>query len=286
VKRLWRRGVRSRLPAATVRVSAAIGALALLASGCASDAQGVTGDEPLLIAAAADLRPAFTVLGEDFEEMTGEEVAFVFGSSGQLAQQLIEGAPMDLYASANVSFVEQVLAAGVGDPDTQATYAFGRITIWSSDTGPSSWASLEEVAADGDVSNIAIANPEHAPYGTAAKQAFETVGEWDRVEPKLVFGENVADTQRLAATGNADVAIVALSLALAADEAGDGSWTLIDEELHAPLQQDLIVVADDPQRAALAARFIEHVNSDEGREVMRRFGFLLPGERATTAAAP
>ena len=285
MKRPRRRGSRSSRPAATIRAGALTVALALLASGCGSDAQGVTGDEPLLVAGAADLRPAFTLLGETFEQATGEDVEFVFGSSGQLAQQLIEGAPMDLYASANVSFVEQVLDAGVGDPDTQATYAFGRITIWSS-AGAVGWGSLEELAADDDVANIAIANPEHAPYGTAAKQAFETVGEWDRVEPKLVFGENVADTQRLAASGNADAAIVALSLALAADEAGDGRWTLIDEDLHEPLQQDLIVVAEDARRAALAARFIDHVGSDEGREVMRRFGFLLPGERAASALAP
>ena len=286
MKRSWRRGSLASRSAARVRAGAAIVALALLASGCGSDALGGTGDEPLLIAGAADLRPAFTVLGETFEEATGEDIEFVFGSSGQLAQQLIEGAPMDLYASANVSFVEQVLDAGVGDPDTQATYAFGRITIWSSAVGAGGWGSLEELAADDGVTNIAIANPEHAPYGTAAKQALETVGEWDRVEPKLVFGENVADTQRLAATGNADVAIVALSLALAADEAGEGSWTLIDEDLHEPLQQDLIVVAEDARRAALAARFIDHVGSDEGREVMRRFGFLLPGERAAPAPAP
>lgn len=259
--------------------------LALLVAACGSDAQAVTADEPLLIAGAADLQPAFTVLGEQFEQATGEQVVFSFGSSGQLAQQLIEGAPMDLYASANVSFVEQVLDAGVGDPVTQATYAFGRITIWSPDGVWGDWQSLEDIGADDDIEFIAIANPEHAPYGLAAKEAFETAGLWDTVQPRLVFGENIADTQRLAASGNADVAIVALSLALAADEAGDGQWTLIDQDLHEPLQQDLVVTAEDPARAALADRFIEYVNSEDGRQVMRRFGFLLPGEEPTGALA-
>ena len=267
------------------RLAAAFAALAVVTSACGTDAQAVTADVPLLIAGAADLMPAFTVLGEDFEQATGEEVVFSFGSSGQLAQQLIEGAPMDLYASANVSFVEQVLDAGVGDPDTQATYAFGRITIWSPVDAWGDWGSLEDVAADDTIEVIAIANPEHAPYGLAAKQAFETAGLWETVQPKLVFGENISDTQRLAATGNADVAIVALSLALAADEAGDGTWVLLDEALHEPLQQDLVVVAEDPDRAALASRFIAYVNSEEGRQVMRRFGFLLPGEEPTGVLA-
>jgi molybdate transport system substrate-binding protein len=180
-----------------------------------------------------------------------------------------------------VSFVEQILDAGVGDPDTQATYAFGRIAIWAPDDAWRGWQLLADLAADDGIRIIAIANPDHAPYGRAAQQALETSGLWDTVEPKLVYGENVADTQRLAATGNADVAIVALSLALAADEAGDGTWVLLDESLHDPLQQDLVVTAEDPDRAALAQRFIDHVDSEDGREVMRRFGFLLPGEDPT-----
>lgn len=262
-----------------------LAALALAAAACASPSGAVTADEPLLVAAASDLLPAFTILGEQFEQATGERVVFSFGSSGQLAQQAIEGAPLDVYASANVGFVEQVLAAGVGDPDTQATYAFGRIAIWSPDEAWRGWASLQDVAADEELRVIAIANPEHAPYGLAAKQAFETTGLWETVEPRLVFGENISDAQRLAATGNADVAIVALSLALAADEAGDGTWVLLDEDLHEPLQQDLIVLAADPGRAALAHRFIEYVGSEEGRVVMRRFGFLLPGEQPTGVLA-
>ena len=250
--------------------------VALLGSACGTTA-GADGD-PLLVAGAADLMPAFTELRDSFEEATGERVTFTFGSSGQLAQQIREGAPMDVYASANVAFVEAVLDAGIGDPDTQATYAFGRITMWSRDGGWGGWADLEDLVADGSVTTIAIANPEHAPYGSAAKEAFESAGLWDEVEPRLVFGENIADTQRLAATGNADVAIVALSLAIAADDADGGEWVLIDDALHEPLQQDLVVITDDPDRAASAARFVAHVTSPEGREVMRRYGLLLPGE--------
>ena len=264
-------------------VAAVVGVLAL--AGC-GDGQAVTANEPLVVAGASDLMPAFTVLGEGFEADTGERVVFNFGSSGQLAQQLIEGAPMDVYAAANVSFVEQVLDAGVGDPATQTTYAFGHLVIWSPDDAWGDWRSLEDLAADHDVGVVAIANPEHAPYGLAAKQAIETAGVWDTLEPRLVFGESVADAHRFAATGNADVAIVALSLALAADEAGDGQWMLLGEDLHEPLQQDLIVTAEDPDRAELAGRFVDHVNSEEGRQVMKRFGLLLPGEETTGGLAP
>ena len=287
-----------RAIAAPVRAVAAAMVLLVTAAGCAGAGAGaVTAEEPLLVAAAADLQPAFRVLGEEIEAATGERIVFSFGSSGQLAQQLIEGAPMDLYASANVSFVEQVLASGRGDPATQATYAYGRIVLWAQPGAWGGWedadglADLAGLADDDTITTIAIANPEHAPYGLAAKQAMEAVGVWEALQPTLVYGENVADTQRLAATGNADVAVIALSLALAADldaqaadgDGGEGSgaggeWRLIDDDLHTSLQQDLVVVADDPARAELAERFADHVLSETGREVMRRYGFLLPGE--------
>jgi molybdate transport system substrate-binding protein len=266
-----------------IRVAAMLAALSLVGTACAADPDPGTGAErgPLLVAAASDLMPAFRVLGEGFEEATGEEVVFSFGSSGQLAQQLVEGSPMDLYAAANAPFVERVLAAGVGDPESRATYAFGRLAIWAPDDGWGDWHTLDDVADDGRVRTIAIANPDHAPYGLAARQALESAGLWDSVQPRLVFGENVADSQRLAASGNADVAIVSHSLAVAADEAGDGTWVLVDDGLHEPLQQELVVITDDPDRAALARRFIDHLESDEGRQVMRRFGFLLPDAGST-----
>ncbi len=268
------------------RVVAVGAGLVLLAAACGSDPRSAVGPEPLVVAAAADLMPAFTVLGEQFEEATGVEVVFGFGSSGQLAQQLIEGAPMDVYASASASYVDQVLAAGVGDPATRVTYAFGRIALWAPDGRWRDWQDLHDVVADDDVRVIAIANPEHAPYGLAARQAFESTGLWDRVASRVVYGENVSDTQRLAATGNADAAIVALSLAIAADAAGGGTWVLIDEDLHAPLQQDLVVVASDAGRAELARRFVDHVDAEEGRRVMRSFGFVLPGEAPAGVVAP
>jgi molybdate transport system substrate-binding protein len=258
-------------------VAFAVGTV-LAACGSSDGARGtnLTGDAALVVAGASDLRPAFEELAPLFTGETGHEVVFDFGSSGQLAQRIMEGAPVDVFASADVSFVDEVLGSGRGDPASKATYAFGRITIWSSTSGWGGWATLEEVAADDDVEFLAIANPEHAPYGLAAKQALESTGVWSLLQPKLVFGENISDTRRLAANGDADVAVVALSLAIAAGE--EGEWVLIDQGLHAPLEQALVVVTDDADRAGPAGAFLEFVSSSAGRNVMESFGFALPGD--------
>jgi molybdate transport system substrate-binding protein len=264
----------------------------VVAGGCARTGEGAApagseragqaeGSEPaagILVGAASDLRPAFESLGATFTAETGTPVTFDFGSSGQLAQRVIEGAPIDLFASANVSFVEQVLAEGVGDAATQRTYAYGRLVMWTAEDPWPGWEDLGALAADTAVRNLAIANPEHAPYGLAAEQALEASGVLDAVRDRLVFGENISDTQRLVETGNAEVGILALSLALAADERGVGTWVPVDPALHEPLQQDLLVTASDPGRAASARAFADLVDSEAGREVMRRYGFLLPGE--------
>lgn len=245
-----------------------------------STSGALTGDAALLVAAASDLRPAFQGIGGSFTAATGHDVIFDFGSSGQLAQRIMEGAPVDVYASADVYFVDEILDAGVGDPDTKATYAFGRIAIWSVVEAWGGWTDLDGLVTDPGIEFLAIANPQHAPYGRAAREALEAAGLWETIEPKLVYGENISDTQRLADTGDADAAIVALSLALAAG--GRGEWVLIDEALHQPLEQALMVVTDDPDRVEAAIAFAAFVNGPQGGEVMVRYGFVLPGEETGT----
>jgi molybdate transport system substrate-binding protein len=264
--------MRGRLAVLTAAVAGACG------PGADSSSRPLTGDAALLVAGAADLRPAFEEIARRFTAQTGDEVIFDFGSSGQLAQRIIEGAPVDVYASANVSFVDEVLASGIGDPATVATYAFGRITIWSAAEAWGGWTGLDDLVADRGIQFLAIANPEHAPYGLAARQALEAVGSWETIRPKLVFGENISDTQRLAHTGNADAGIVALSLAIAVGDRG--AWVLVDQALHEPLEQVLVVITDHLVRAEAATAFAAFVNSPEGREVMVRYGFVLPGEQA------
>jgi molybdate transport system substrate-binding protein len=229
--------------------------------------------EEITVAAASDLRPAFEELGEAFGRGTGTRVTFVFGSSGQLREQILNGAPFDLFASANVEFVDEVVEAGRADASTKADYAYGRIVLWARDPAylPDSVADL----ADARYRRIAIANPQHAPYGLAAEQALEAAGVHDEVEGRLVYGENIADTFQIAQSGNADVGIVALSLAIARG----GEHVLVPDDLHAPLRQALVVTGTGA-RAEVARRFADFVSSPQGREVMVRYGFVLPGERA------
>lgn len=243
--------------------------LAGVGSGCGGGADADGRAATITVAAAADLRPAFTELAEAFERDTGTTVTLSFGSSGQLARQLVNGAPFDLFASASAEDVETVLGAGRGDPATKTTYAYGRVVVWSRDRA----YALDDLAGD-DVDRVAIANPEHAPYGRAAEEALRRAGLLGAVRPKLVLGENVADAQRLARSGEADAAIVALSLAIPSA----GAWTPIPARLHEPIEQALVVTGSGA-RGAAARAFAAAVNGREGRDVMRRYGFVRPGER-------
>ena len=228
---------------------------------------------PIKVAAAADLAFAFKEVGAAFENKTGHKVTFTFGSTGQLAKQISEGAPYDVFAAANVSFVDEAVKAGACDETTKAMYARGRIVVWTKKSSGAAVAKLEDLT-DARFVKIAIANPEHAPYGKAAQQALESVGIWETVKPKIVYGENVQQTLQFAQTGNTEASIAALSLAMVTE---DGAYMLIDENLHKPINQ-AIVVCKHGSNAAVAKDFAAFVNSDEGRAIMKRFGFLLPGE--------
>lgn len=239
---------------------------------------------PLKVAAAADLSRAFADLGAAYEKKTGQRVVLSFGSTGLLAKQISQGAPFDVFAAANVSFVDDVVKDKACIGETQTLYARGQIVAWVRKGTPKP-ATLFELH-EPRFSKIAIANPEHAPYGQAAKQALTKVGAWSSVSTKVVYGENVQQTLQFAQSGNADVAIVALSLAVVAPE---GDYLPIDPTLHEPLDQALVVCHGAPEakgaRENDARAFVAFVGSEPGRAVMRRYGFLLPGE-SLSAAAP
>ena len=229
----------------------------------------------LTVSAAADLTPAFEELGRLFENDTGIKVIFNFGSTGQLTQQIEQGAPVDLLAAANVSFVEELERKNLIVPGTKALYAQGRITLWTRSDSPLKLESVEDLAKP-EVRRIAIANPEHAPYGEAARQALQSAGIWERVSSRLVFGENIRQTLQYAETGNVDAAIVALSLSINSN----GFWVLISEKLHQPLNQAL-AVSKNTKYETEARRFASFINSPQGRPIMRKYGFILPGEETS-----
>ena len=226
----------------------------------------------LTVSAAADLLPAFEELGKLFTRESGIKVTFNFGSTGQLTQQIEQGAPVDLLAAANVSFVEELERQNLIIPDTKTLYAQGRITLWTRSDSSLKLDRIEDLAKP-EVRRIAIANPEHAPYGEAARQALESAGIWERVSSRLVFGENISQTLQYAETGNVDAAIVALSLSVNSK----GRWVLIPDQLHKPLNQAMAVIRSTRHEAEVR-RFASFVNSTQGRLVMRRYGFILPGE--------
>ena len=263
----------SAAPPAVVFLAVALWAvlLASAATGARAATRRAGAQPAIVVAGASDLRPAFEAIGRAYTARTGAKVTFSFGSSGQLAQQIRNGAPFDVFASADVAYVDELLAAGVGDRATKVTYAFGRLALWQPKGSTRLAAGVADLA-DPSFSRIAIANPQHAPYGRAAVQALKSAAVYEAVADRLVFGENVSDAYRIATSGNADAALVSLSLVVA-DSAG-GYYAIVPAAAHAPLEQAMVVTA--PKTRAVAARaFAAQVTSRSGRAVMRRYGFVL-----------
>ncbi len=200
----------------------------------------------LTVAAAADLQGAFGEIAKSFEIRAGCRVAVTFGSTGQLAQQIEHGAPFDVFAAANVAYVQQLADKKKVIADTVQLYARGRIVLITSKRSGATAVRLEDLLSE-SIKHVAIANPAHAPYGQAAKQALEHRGLWDRLQPKLVLGENVRQALQYVQTGNAEAGIVAHSVA----DLPDITRTDIDASWHKPLDQAIAVVAET-KNAALA----------------------------------
>ncbi|HET6980326.1 MAG TPA: molybdate ABC transporter substrate-binding protein [Pyrinomonadaceae bacterium] len=223
--------------------------------------------DELTVAAASDLTPVFEEIGREFEAANKTKVIFTFGSTGMLTRQIENGAPVDLFAAANVSYIDELDKKGLIIPDSRAIYARGRITLWTSEASNIRLQGIADLARP-EVVRIAIANPDHAPYGLAAKQALESAGVWDRVKPKLVYGDNIRQAFQYAATGNVDVAIVSLSLSIESR----GRWTLIPEELHQPIDQGLGILKTTKNEKAARA-FAAFLNGPQGQAIMKKYGF-------------
>jgi molybdate transport system substrate-binding protein len=228
----------------------------------------------LTVSAAADLLTAFTELGGKFEQETGVHVTFNFGSSGVLAQQIQQGAPVDLFASANRSYVDALAARGLILPDTVRIYARGQLVLWTRSDSPLSLKGIDDLTRP-EVKRVAIANPEHAPYGVAAREALQNSGIWNAVEPKLVLAENIQQTMQFAATGNVDAALGSLSLAVGSN----GHWVVVSPNLYSPIDQALGVVKG-ARNEREARAFAAFVSSPQGEAVMAKYGFTRPEARS------
>lgn len=233
--------------------------------------------EKITIAAAADLKFALDEIVAAFRRAhPAGAVDVVYGSSGKFHAQIPQGAPYDLYFSADISYPRELARKGFSASEVRP-YAVGRLVLWSAKMDAR--AMTLDSLTDPRIARIAIANPKHAPYGKRAQEALRAAGLWEKVEPKLVYGENIAHAAQFVQTGNAQVGIIALALALGSELSGKGGYWLIPETLHAPLEQGYIITRR-AAGSALARRFDSFMGSQPAREVMVKYGFVLPGESA------
>ncbi len=272
------------------RALAQIAATTFGAGLCASSrsAQGQTRPAaPIQVAAASDLKFALTQIASQFQARTGQAVALRFGSSGQFARQIAYGLPVDLFMSADESYVFGLAQAGLtrapaglaGAPDTDlargARYATGRLALLIAPGADIRLdASLNGLRAGWQrVTRFALANPEHAPYGRAARQALVALGLWEMVQPKLVLGENVAQATHFISSGAAQAGLTALSLALAPEVTQPDRHLALPEHLHDPLHQRMVLL----KSAATAADALFHfLQTPAARALMARYGFSSP----------
>lgn len=229
-----------------------------------------------VIAAASDLRFALEELARRFEREAGRAVKLSFGSSGNFRQQIAAGAPFELFMSADEEYVLALHREGRTE-DAGVVYALGRIALFAAHGSPvtpdSAMKGLARALESGQVRRFALANPEHAPYGRAAREALESLGLWASLQGRLVLGESVSQAAQFAASPNAQAGIIAYSLALAPQVAKRGSYALLPETLHQPLRQRMVLVKGaGPTARALYA----YLQQPAAREVFTRSGFVLP----------
>jgi molybdate transport system substrate-binding protein len=227
------------------------------------------------VAAAADLTFALAELAPVYESQTHNKLRIVYGSSGNFFSQIQNGAPFDVFLSADVEFPARLQAAGLTEPGTLHKYAIGEIALWAPadfrmDLPRQTWKAL----TDASVQKIAIANPEHAPYGRAAIAALKQAGIYQQVAPKLVYGENVSQAAQFVQSGNAQVGILALSLVLSPRMKSGQHWE-IPGDMHEPIEQAAVVLkrATDKQAARALVNFLV---SDAARVILIDYGFTFP----------
>lgn len=233
-------------------------------------------DEAPVVAAASDLQFAVAEIAEAFRADTGMVVRLAFGSTGNFARQIRAGAPFQIFMAADERFIAELHADGF-TTDEGDLYGIGRVVVMAPNgsalTPDPELNHLAELLAAGRIARFAIANPDHAPYGMRAREALITRGLWDDLQPFMVLGENVSQAAQFALSGNAEGGIVAYSLALAPEVAPRGTFALIPEEWHDPLRQRMALLTGAGE---VAQAFYSYMTEPAAREIMERYGFVLP----------
>lgn len=236
-------------------------------------------DRVVNVAAAADLSAAFKEIAANFEKQKGIEVKVSFGASGALTQQIENGAPFDIFFSADMGYPQQLIAEGHASSATVYRYAVGKLVLWAPAGSPLDFERQGMNALlDPSVQKIAIANPQHAPYGRAAMAALKHAGLYEKVASRLVQGENISQAAQFVESGNAQVGFVALAHAIAPEMKAKGKYWLVQDDAYPPLDQGAILLAHSPHSQE-AAEFMEFVKAKETVSIMQRYGFTMPDTR-------
>ena len=233
------------------------------------------GAEEITVAAASDLNFAMKELVAEYEKATNDHVKLSLGSSGNFYAQIQNGAPFDLYFSADIGYPRKLDEAGLAVPGSLYRYAIGRIVIWAGTVSQLDVSKGFALLQDPKVKKIAIANPKHAPYGRAAVAAMESAKVYDAVKDKLILGENISQAAQFIESGACDVGVIALSLALAPAMKAKGVYWEVPAEAHPPLEQGVVILKSSKHQEA-AKQFLAFLRAAKGQEIMRRYGFTLP----------
>jgi molybdate transport system substrate-binding protein len=231
--------------------------------------------EEIAIAAASDLNFAIKEVIAEYEKKMGNHVKLSLGSSGNFFAQIQNGAPFDLYFSADIGYPKKLEEAGLTVPGSLYRYAVGRIVLWTSHTSHQDVSKGLDALRDPGIKKIAIANPKHAPYGRAAVAAMQHFKVYDEAKDRLVLGENISQAAQFIESGACDVGVIALSLALAPTMKAAGTYWEIPAESHPPLEQGAAILKSSKQQKT-AQEFVEFMRGTQGQEIMKRYGFTLP----------
>ena len=250
-------------------------ALLLFASGV-SIPRAESADREINVAAAADLSSALQEVAANYEKRTGVVLKLSFAASGALTQQIQNGAPFDVFFSADMDYPRQLIAGGQADGATLYRYAVGQLVLWVPQDSPLDVQHKGvDVLLDPSVKKISIANPQHAPYGRAAVAALKHYGLYEKLGDRLVLGENVAQAAQFVESGNAQVGLVALAHAMAPAMRGKGRYWVVPAETYPALDQGVVLISHSPHQEDAAA-FLRFIKTEEAAGMLRRYGFTAP----------
>ncbi|HMJ20278.1 MAG TPA: molybdate ABC transporter substrate-binding protein [Terriglobales bacterium] len=238
---------------------------------------GLCAAQEITVAAAADLQFVMQEVGARFQSATGKSVKLIYGSSGNFTQQLQNGAPFDMFFSANLDYPKQLEAAGLTEPGTFYQYAIGKIVVWVPNDSKLDVSLGLRALLNPSLKKIAIANPQHAPYGKAAVAAMQKENIYEQVKDKFVLGENISQAAAFVASGSADVGIVALSLALSPNMKDKGRYAEVPAADYPAIEQACVIMGSSKNKS-VAQQFLKFIQSSPITELFQKYGFAIPNQ--------